>query len=132
MRDGKTISDVADGMRANGWDHSKPPPEMVAYPDGRVVTLDHRRLVAADKAGIEEVPARVHAADESMPPSEARRFALKTEFADPETGQTYFKGDLPTNWGEAAKFRSANQRAMGFPDFPIEGRPGLPPIRAPK
>jgi hypothetical protein len=102
---------------------------MVEYPDGRIVTVDHRRLVAAREARLEEVPARVHLASEQIVDEKQKnRFRLKTRFTDPETGRVYRKGQPPSNWGEAAMFRSANQRVMGYPDFPIEGSPDFPVI----
>jgi hypothetical protein len=102
---------------------------MVEYPDGRIVTVDHRRLVAAKQAGLGEVPARVHPASKAIDAERAERFKLETGFTDPETGKVYKYDDVPSNWGEAAKFRAANQRVKGFPDFPIDGSPNLPKIR---
>jgi hypothetical protein len=128
MRDGKPIEVVAENMRKNGWDYSKEPPDMVEYSDGRIVTLDHRRLVAARQAGLEEVPARVHPSSESIDIDQADRYKLEIGFTDPETGKVYKPEAIPSNWGEAAKFRAANQRVMGYPDFPIEGSPNLPQI----
>ena len=132
--DGTPIEDVAADMRNNGWDTSKPNPDVVEYEDGRKVTLDHRRLVAAQQAGLKEVPANVHPANEPLPAEDAGRFKLGKGqgFTDPETGIEYKRGDVPKTWGEAAKFRAASQRAKGFPDFPIEGSENLPGIRAPK
>jgi uncharacterized protein DUF6861 len=127
---GTPIKVVADDMRKNGWDYEKGVPDMVEYPDGRIVTVDHRRLVAASQAGLEEVPARVHPASEKIVNKKQKnRFRLQTEFTDPETGKVYKKEDVPSNWGEAAKFRAVNQRLWGYPDFPIEGSPNLPKIR---
>ncbi|MBO0800421.1 MAG: hypothetical protein J2P31_16505, partial [Blastocatellia bacterium] len=128
--DGTPIEVMAEYMRNNGWDHEKGYPDMVEYPDGRIVTVDHRRLVAANQAGMEEVPANVHPASEGIDRAKAiKRFKLRVRFTDPETGRIYKRGSIPSNWGEAAKFRSANQRRMGFPDFPIEGSPDLPEIK---
>src|SRR5262249_45065134 len=129
-----SIDDVADEMKKNGWDYTKDPADVVEYPDGRRVTVDHRRLVAANKAGLTEVPARVHPASEPIPPGAAQRFQLPegADFVDPETGQQYKGGDQPKNWGEAAKFRSAKQRVKGHPDFPIEGSENVPTVKAPK
>jgi uncharacterized protein DUF6861 len=129
MSDGMPIAVAAENMRKNGWDYSKGVPDMVEYPDGRIVTVDHRRLVAAREARLEEVPARVHLASEQIVDEKQKnRFRLKTRFTDPETGRVYRKGQPPSNWGEAAMFRSANQRVMGYPDFPIEGSPDFPVI----
>jgi hypothetical protein len=128
-RDGTPITEISADMRDNGWNGGKPPPEMVEYPDGRIVTVDHRRLVAAQRAGIEEVPAIIHPADEAMTKQQAKRFRLETEISDPVTGTAYKRKALPRNWGEAAIFRCANQRIRGYPDFPLEGMPGLPPVK---
>jgi uncharacterized Zn-binding protein involved in type VI secretion len=130
--DGTPIKVMADNMKEHGWDTKKGVADMVEYPDGRIVTLDHRRLVAASQAGLEEVPARVHPAREPIDKKTAERFKLRTKFTDPETGRVYKRRAVPSNWGEAAKFRAANQRGMGFPDFPIEGSPKLPEIKGGK
>jgi hypothetical protein len=124
------IEKVAENMKAKGWDPTKPAPDMVECPDGKITTVDHRRLVAAKQAGLEEVPATVHQFDEPIPPETAQRFALQegAEFTNPATGKSYIGGQTPETWGEAAMFRSANQRVKGAPDFPIEGKPGLPRI----
>jgi hypothetical protein len=131
MRDGRAIEEVAVDMRENGWDGTKDPPDMVEWDDESLTTLDHRRIVAAKQAGLEEVPANVHPSNEPIDPNEAGRFQLlkNAGFTDPETGVTYLSGDEPTTWGEAAKFRAANQRVMGYPDFPLRGTPDVPQIR---
>ena len=46
MRDRRSLLEVAEDLRINGWDYSQQPPDMVRYPDGKILTLDHRRLVA--------------------------------------------------------------------------------------
>ena len=126
LKDGTAIADVAASMRAKGWDRTKPNPDMVQMDDGTVTTLDHRRLVAATQAGLTEVPATVHAADQPLPPAEAARFRLRFPFTDPDTGAAYPRGAQPTTWGEAVRFRSAWQRDLGYPSFPLKGSPDLP------
>jgi hypothetical protein len=128
-RDGTPIGEIAENMRVRGWDRTKDPALMVQFEDGRIVTLDHRRLVAANQAGLRDVPALLH--PERMPISadQAGRFRLRVEFT--YNGRTYQPGALPTNWGEAAMFRSANQR-IDVPQFPIEGSPVVPIIGRPR
>jgi ParB-like chromosome segregation protein Spo0J len=128
-RDGTPISEIAENMRVRGWDRTKDPALMVQFEDGRIVTLDHRRLVAANQAGLRDVPALLH--PERMPISadQAGRFRLRVEFT--YNGRIYRPGALPTNWGEAAMFRSANQR-IDVPQFPIEGNPVVPIIGRPR
>ena len=129
--EGTPIGDVIGNMRRNGWNPNAPRVEMVEFPDGGLVTLDHRRFVAARIAGIEEVPARIHPFAEPIPADAAGRFQLRVGFTDPVTGTTYQTGQLPQTWGEAAMFRSANQRSFGFPDFPVQGSVNDPRIRPP-
>ena len=66
MGDGTPIKDVIEDMKKNGWNKEKPPPDMVIYPCGKIVTVDHRRVVAARLAGIERIPANIHTADERL------------------------------------------------------------------
>lgn len=126
-----TIDQAAENIRANGFDPTGAP-DVVKYPNGDLVTLDHRRLVAANRAGIEEVPAHVHLAEEPLPPQETRRFTLdklSEPITDPRTGKVYQPGAFAKNYGEAALFRSANQRQFGFSDFPLQGSTEVPKVR---
>jgi hypothetical protein len=78
MRDGTPIKDVIEDMKNNGWNKEKPPPDMVIYPCGKIVTVDHRRVVAAIRANslleeegkkekmIKEIPANIHKADKLL------------------------------------------------------------------
>lgn len=122
-------------MRRSGWDPTKPRADFVEFQDGRLVTVDHRRIVAARIAGLDEVPATIHPAQEMIPQVRtptghwAGDFRLRVGFTDPRTGITYQVGQTPRNWGEAVTFRSANQKVMGFPDFPLEGSFNEPQIR---
>jgi hypothetical protein len=109
LGDGTPLSKVIDRMLKHGWDVTKGPPDVVRYPDGRTVSIDNRRIVAAKTAGVPEVPARVHAASDPIPDHEAGRFQLKKKWTDPVSGKSYKPGATPTTWGEAADFRSANQ-----------------------
>jgi hypothetical protein len=132
MGDGTPIEDVSAQMREEGWDATKPDPQMVQNDDGSLSTLDHRRLSAAEGAELDEVPATVHAPDEPIPEDQAERFQLKKKFTDPETGTEYPKGATPESWGEAAKFREANQggempHAGRTPDIRPKAPGGSPP-----
>ena len=60
------IQNVIKKMKTDGWDYSQSPPDMVIYPCGKIVTVDHRRVVAARLAGIKEIPAKIHKADERL------------------------------------------------------------------
>ncbi len=118
MGDGRPIDDISARMQQDGWDPASPDPDMVQNADGRsATTLDHRRLVAAEHAGIDEVPAQMHSPDEPLPEEMEGRFKLQKNFTDPETGTTYRKGDVAETWGEAARFRAANQGG----EFPAGG-----------
>jgi hypothetical protein len=130
MGDGKTtLEDVTATMRREGWDATQPDPDMVQNEDGTLTTLDHRRLSAAEGAGLEEVPATVHAADEPLSEDQAERFKLKKKVTDPETGQVvYPKNTTPENWGEAAELRAAKQDQEEY--IPRPGR--TPDIDVPK
>jgi hypothetical protein len=127
MGDGTPIQEVEQNMADHGWDPTRPDADMVANEDGSLTSIDNRRLVAADGAGVEEVPAQVHAADEPLPEEMADRFQLKKPLKDPVTGETIPKGTNAETWGEAAKYRAANQGG----EFPLEGSPRAPDIRVP-
>lgn len=82
-------------MRANGWRGK--PVDVVRMPDGRLVTVDNSRVLAAHEAGI-DVRAVVHSFDDAIPPDLAARFVTA-------------KGGLPTTWGDALLNRIGNQNA---------------------
>ena len=129
MGDGRPIDDISDRMQQDGWDPASPDPDMVQNPDGEsATTLDHRRLVAAEHAGIDEVPAKMHGPDELLPEEMEGRFELEKNFTDPESGITYKKGTVAETWGEAARFRAANQGA----EFPAGGDARQPFLRPDK
>ncbi|MGH2461499.1 MAG: hypothetical protein ACRDIY_21800, partial [Chloroflexota bacterium] len=124
MSDGRTIDEVADDMRAKGWDASQPSPDMVDWGDGDFETLDHRRLIAANQAGLADVPANVHLPGDPLPPGLQARFTFKKTFTDPVSGKTFQAGDTPKTWGEAAMGRAASQGA----GFPLRGSASLPKV----
>jgi hypothetical protein len=67
-----------------------PPIDVVKTPAG-LATIDNTRPAIAREFGIREVPARIHAMDEPLPPADVRRF-----------------GGAKT-WGEALKYRTSIQ-----------------------
>ena len=159
MGDGTPIKNVIEDMKKNGWNEDKPPPDMVIYPCGKIVTVDHRRVVAARLAGIERIPANIHTADERLlikgwvnflimgllslknPPMISivvckmmfyllKRFPLKKDFDHDK--KNYKKELPPETWREAAVFRAAKQREMGYEKFPLDGTAKVPEIRSSK
>ncbi|MCI0526094.1 MAG: hypothetical protein L0Y56_01390, partial [Nitrospira sp.] len=129
LKDGTPLDDLIEDLRQNGWDMKQGGIVVVEYPDGRLVAIDHRRLVAANEAAFETIPSMIKDATDTLPPEGRNRFRLEEGFEDPKTGKVYQKGEKPSTWGEAAVFRAANQRAKGFPDFPLEGSPDLPIVK---
>lgn len=157
MGDGTPIKDVIEDMKKNGWNKEKPPPDMVIYPCGKIVTVDHRRVVAARLAGIERIPANIHTADERLlkkmwkndvimvlfllenPPVMSvlvwklvsyllKRFPLKKDFDHDK--KNHKKGLPPETWGEAVTFRAQRQRERGYKDFALDGEAKVPEIRS--
>jgi hypothetical protein len=128
MGDGTPIEEVAQNMADEGWDPTKPDADVVANEDGSLTSIDNRRLVAADAAGIDEVPVQVHAADSALPEEMADRFPLKNPLTDPATGETIPGGTNADTWGDGAKFRAANQGK----EFPLDGSARKPDVRVPK
>jgi hypothetical protein len=127
--DGTPVLDIAYQMKANGWDLSKGVPDLIRLDDG-FMTLDHRRLVAADWAGLKQIPANVHGFDELLPSSftQSGRFSSfesPVAFSDLSTRTTFYKGDLPDTWGQAGMIRSLQQQER-FGQFPITGSSDLP------
>jgi len=109
MSDGRPVGAVADTLAREGWDPGNPDPDMVANEHGGGTTLDHRRLVAAEEAGLNEVPAQVHGPDDPLPEEMEGRFKLKQDILDADGGIEVPAGTEAETWGEAARFRAANQ-----------------------
>lgn len=122
-RDGRTIEEVAHDIRTNGWDYTKEPPDMIDWGDGIVTTLDHRRILATQEAGLKEIPAKIHSSDEPLPEDLKGRFKFRESFTDDSSGKYYEKGKLPETWGEALMGRSA------FNELPLQGSPTPPRIK---
>ena len=142
--DGKlTVEELADSMKKEGWKGD--PIEIVEMPDGSKVSLDNRRLLAAQDAGMKEIPVLYHSPAEPIPPAvAAERFMLKNTIRQlpdgtlvvggNKGGVVYAKGAVPKNYGEAALFRTANQGNLkgGAGKFPLYGRYEQPSIRQPQ
>jgi len=127
--DGTPVLNVASDMKLNGWDLSKGGLDLIRHDDG-FMALDHRRLVAADWAGLDKVPGNIHGFDELLPNSFKQSgryqwFESPVEFSDVSTRTTFYKGDLPETWGQAGMIRSLQQQER-FGQFPISGSSDLP------
>ncbi len=125
--DGTPVLDIAYQMKNNGWDLSKGAPDLIKLDDG-FMTLDHRRLVAADWAGLDQIPANIHSFNEALPSSFTQSkcfqsFESPVDFSDISTRTTFYKGDLPETWGQAGMIRSLQQKD---PTFPVTGSSDLP------
>jgi hypothetical protein len=137
--EGQPLDDVVTSMRTQGWRGDGL--HVVELPDGTRVSLDNRRLYAAHKAELGEVPVFYHAPSEPFPKQWAEEgFELKNNIRRLEDGTlvvggtkgeiVYAKGLVPATYGEAALFRTANQGNIpGEGRFPLWGRPELPRVR---
>ncbi|HET9646864.1 MAG TPA: ParB/Srx family N-terminal domain-containing protein [Microlunatus sp.] len=136
-----TIDELADSMRTGGWKGD--PIHVIEMPDGSIVSLDNRRLWAARKAGLTDIPMWFHNPKEPFPAQWAQEgFELEktvyrakdgtlTTTKAKDTEVAYAKGATPVTFGEAALFRTANQGniAGGGGKFPLWGRLELPRVR---
>ncbi|EJH7009841.1 ParB N-terminal domain-containing protein, partial [Salmonella enterica] len=64
-------ADLTNSMKANGWKGD--PIDVIRMPDGKLITIDNTRVLAASRAGI-KVEARVHDASEALPTEYIERF----------------------------------------------------------
>ncbi|MEO8690885.1 MAG: hypothetical protein ABI611_22055 [Solirubrobacteraceae bacterium] len=125
--EGQTLGRMAREMAKNGWDDSRPA-DLVRTTDGRLMSLDHRRMFAAERAGLTRVSARVHGEGDKLSGETAARFAIRRgqvpDGINPRTEQPWKAKDKPLTWGDAMRFRAAVQ------DFydPATGRPMKEPI----
>lgn len=104
-------------------------PDLVQLDNG-FMTLDHRRLVAAEWAGLERVPGNVHGFNEPLPlvfknSERFLSFQSPIAFSDVGTRATFYKGDLPDTWGQAGMIRSLQQQER-FGQLPLMGSIELP------
>jgi hypothetical protein len=146
--DGMPVSELSDSMNASGWNGD--PLHLIELPDGTFVSLDNRRLVAAQNAGLKEVPVGIQKTTDPLPADwiSSRRFELTENIYQLSDGTfvsggkdgtlVYAKGKVATTFGEAAMFRAVKQRNLLREDplypgrFPINGRYEQPVIKDPK
>ena len=125
--EGQTLGRMARDMAKNGWNPLRPA-DIVRTTNGRLVSLDHRRMFAADRAGLTAVTARVHGEEDKLSGETAVRFAIRRGQVphgnNPRTKQPWKANDRPATWGDVIRFRAAVQ------DFydPVTGRPMKEPI----
>jgi hypothetical protein len=126
---GKPLKSVAIDMRDKGFDPSEAI-DVVRQANGNLVTLDHRRVVAALAAGLTYVPATVHDPSEPIDRGSAGGYKLLAPLV--LTDRTYPRNAVPTTWGEAALFRAYNQRHRTDADakFPLDGTTTVPSMTA--
>lgn len=108
------VLDLEDSMRLDGWRGD--PLDVVRAPDGSLVSIDNRRLVAANEVGLREVPVRIHDAGSPLPQDWVAPLA--------DGKRNRFQG-LQT-FGEAVTDRTARQ-GQGFPEW---GNYGTPEIKS--
>jgi aminoglycoside phosphotransferase (APT) family kinase protein len=135
--DGLSLDELTASMKKNGWQGK---PLDVVQLDGKLVSIDNRRLYAARAAGIEP-PVKVHVATEKLPVEmvgEDPRFPLKVDVweapdktlttvkPDGAVRPKYVKGTVAETWGEAAIFRTANQEELTGIKFQIGGERDVP------
>jgi len=87
-------SPIVESMKRNGWQGD--PIDVVQMADGRLITIDNTRVVAARQARI-DVQANIHAYDELLPIEYIARFTTK-------------KG-VPKTWGDAVELRIGKQKS---------------------
>jgi hypothetical protein len=127
---------MADKMRTEGYKESGAP-DVVDVPGVGYVSVDNRRIVAARQAGLTDIPVKTHHFNDPLTVA-AARFILNRPIRQSPDGSLYIgegkpativfaKNTVPTTWGEAVLFRTANQGvSLGF-----YGKLDLPTIRAP-
>lgn len=98
---------LRNSMGEKGW--SGDPVDAVRTRDG-IASIDNTRVAVARELGLKEIPVRIHAPSEPLPPEMIGRF-----------------GNAQT-WGEALAYRTANQR----PPLPPTGTLEAPRMLAPK
>ena len=103
------------GRTASATPEVLPALDVVVMPDGRLTSIDNRRLTAAQGYGAEQVKVRIRAGEDVLTTNEVRRLSWKD--AD---GTTYF----PRTWAEAIRTRIVKQG----PEFNSAFRFGSPEI----
>ncbi|WP_250279501.1 ParB/Srx family N-terminal domain-containing protein, partial [Frankia sp. Cppng1_Ct_nod] len=132
-RDGIEYHDLVKSMRTGGWKGD--PIDIVELPDGSLLSIDNRRVLAAREAGLQEIPTVRHHPDEPFPIKRGKAISFKPEHnihqlsdgtlvrGGTEGRILHRRNDEPSTWGEAALFRTARQpnNPDGSP-FPLLGR----------
>ncbi|KZM69173.1 hypothetical protein [Nocardia terpenica] len=125
--DGQTVTEVAEQMAEHGWRGG--PVHAVIDENGRITSLDNRRLKAARMAGLTEIPTAIHAPTDRLAewPHEwnqgkregkplavdIRRLPDGTLRVGGDVGEiAYRRGQVAETWGEIALFRAAEQRSL--------------------
>ena len=141
-----TIGELTETMRTKGWRGE--PLQVVRMEDGSLVSLDNRRLTAAQNAGLKQVPVNIHSADAKLPKDWADAgFKLKKAIRRLDDGTlvvggnkgtvVYPKGHVAQTYKEAVLVRTANQGKIKSgagkgETFPLGGRTEKPRVRPPK
>ncbi len=138
--EGQPLDDLVNSMKTGGWRGN--PLEVVELADGTKVSIDNRRLLAAQRAGLKQVPIAVHDAKDLLPVDQRARFQLrkyairKLDTGELVTGGSkgqviYQKLAEPNTYEEAALFRTANQGNLvdSKAKFPLMGRLEQPAVR---
>ncbi|CAF1312704.1 unnamed protein product [Adineta steineri] len=87
------IEEIENRMITDGWEGD--PIDVVQMPDEELTSVDNRRVLAAQNAGI-KVLAKVHKADDPLPEDQIKRFTVPGL-------------PPPKTWGEAVMIRVQNQ-----------------------
>lgn len=106
-REGVSLSNLANTLSQHGWLRSpdnklKQPIDVVEFDDGEVVTLDHRRVVAACQDNVARVFCKVHHASDRLSRREQRRFRFKD-------------GSYAATYGQAVEARCDQNRLRKTP-----------------
>ncbi len=138
LGDGKTtVEDLSKILKDKGWDYTKEPPTMVKMRNGDIVSLDHRRIVAAKLAGnIDKIPIKLidGATEISQELAKLRNFTVSSKAkltTRTEIGKLFgleepvSKGYVAKNYFEAVVLRSARQK----PEIPLQGTSKLPILK---
>lgn len=115
-----TAEELEHLLQTGGWRGT--PVHVVLWGNGELASLDHRRVRAAERAGIARIPAVVHAPSDPIAqwgepgealPDDLRRLPDGSWVLGGDEGDiVYPKGTRPTTCGEAAVFRAASQRSL--------------------
>lgn len=122
---------LATQMRILGY--RSEPIDVVTMPDGKLTSLDNRRLWAAQQAGLETIPARVHHWNEPAPKSWGRkRFKASREIRQTdaalrmEGAELIPQGRVARTFYEAVVIRGSRQRPREGERFPLAGSADQP------